>query len=79
MHTFMSDAIVSDCPSAAICHTATNVMEYYQEGSASAAISPTSTSDVVGQGSKIEGITFGEDLKDGSLGVVSSLCSTHQA
>jgi len=31
--TSMSDPILSDCPSAAICHMAKNGMEYWQEGS----------------------------------------------
>ena len=51
-----------------ICHTAPllpsvaqqqNVMEYWWEGSTSAAIPPTSASDVVGQHNKIGDITFG--------------------
>ena len=52
--TSMSDAILSECPSAAICHMAPNV----GEGSTSAAIPPTSASDSVGQHNKIGGITF---------------------
>jgi len=54
----MSDSILSDCPSAAICHTATNLTGYWQEGSTSALIAPTSTADVMGQQNKIGGITF---------------------
>ena len=53
----MSDVILSDCPSAAICCTATNVMGYWWEGSTSTAITPTSASDIVGQYNKIGGIT----------------------
>ena len=50
-----------------LCHTAPllpsvtqqrNVTEYCQEGSASTAIPPTLTSDVMGQHNKIGGITF---------------------
>jgi len=37
-------------------------MEYRQEGSPPTAIPPTSTSDVVGQQNKIEGIAFGAAL-----------------
>jgi len=54
--TSVSVAVVSDCPSAALCHMAT--LEYWWEGSTSTAISPTSTSYVVGQHNKIGGITF---------------------
>ena len=55
----MSDAILSDCPSAAICHTQQQIVtEYLWEGSTSSAIPPTSTSDIVGQHNKIGGITF---------------------
>jgi len=54
----MPDAIVSDCPSAAICHTATtHVREYWWEGSASTAVPPL-TSDIMGQHNKIGGIIF---------------------
>ena len=35
-----------------------NVMEYCQESSVSTAIPPISTSDIMGQHNKIEGITF---------------------
>jgi len=38
------------------------VMEYWQEGSTSAAIPQTSTSDTVGQYYKIRGVTFGAAL-----------------
>ena len=56
--TSMSDTGLTDCPSAAICHTATackgmlvgRLNLYY--------ISPTSTSDVVGRHSNISGIFF---------------------
>jgi len=37
-------------------------MEYWWEGSTSAAIPPTATSDVMDQYNKIEGITFGAAL-----------------
>ena len=54
-----------------LCHTAPllpsvtqqrNVTEYCQEGSASTAIPPTLTSDVMGQHNKIGGITFRANL-----------------
>ena len=54
----LSDVILSDCPSAAICHTPQNVMGCWQKGSTSTAISPTSTSDIVGQCDNIRGITL---------------------
>jgi len=38
------------------------IMECWQEGSTSTAVPPTSTSDVVGQQNKIEGIIFGPAL-----------------
>ena len=47
-HTSMSDAVVSDCPSAAICPTAKKITGYWQEGSTFAAIPPVSASDVMG-------------------------------
>ena len=62
IHTSLSDTMVSDCSTAAICHMATPVMEYFWEGSASTATSPTSVSDVVGQHLKRRGITFGAAL-----------------
>jgi len=37
-------------------------MEYWWEGSVSAVIQPTSTSDIVGQHNKIGGISFGAAL-----------------
>jgi len=46
--TSMSDTIVSECPSAAICHEQQNVMEYCWKGSPSTAIPPTSISDIEG-------------------------------
>ena len=52
IHSSMSDTILSDCTSVAICHRATNVTEHWWEGSTSPAIPPTSTSDVVGQHNK---------------------------
>ena len=56
-YTPMSDAILSDFPSAASCHMATNT-EYWREGSTSIVTPPTSTSDVMGQHNKLGGITF---------------------
>ena len=40
-----------------------HVMECWCEGSASTAITPTFTSDFMGQYNKIEGVTFGTVLK----------------
>ena len=39
-----------------------NVTEYWWKGSTSAAVPPTSTSDIVGQHHKIGGIAFGTAL-----------------
>ena len=52
------DTILSDCPTAAICHIAKNVMENWWEGSSSTAVPPTSASDFVHQHNKVKGITF---------------------
>ena len=51
----MTDTILSDCLSAAICHTAT---KYKQEGSASTAIPPTAASAIVGLHNKMAGTIF---------------------
>jgi len=56
--TSVSDATVSDCPSADICCTQQHVMEYWCEGSTSTAIPPTSASDVADQHQNIGGIAF---------------------
>jgi len=69
-HTFassafpsMSDAILSECPSLLpSVMRQQHVMEHWWEGSASTAIPPASTSDMVGQDHKIGGITFGAAL-----------------
>ena len=60
--TFMSDTILSNCSSAAICHIATKYNSMLAESSASTAIPPTSISNVMGQHNKTEGITFGGAL-----------------
>jgi len=57
--TFLSHTILSDCPSAAICHTATCYgMGYLQEGSASTAIPPISASAIVSKHHKVGDSTF---------------------
>jgi len=58
----MSDAILSECPSAANCHTASTCNGILVGGSASTAIPPTSTSGVVGLHIKMGDITFGAAL-----------------
>ena len=58
MHASMSDAILSDRPSAAMCGRATKYNGILVEGSTSTTIPPASTSDVMGQHNKIGGITF---------------------
>ena len=57
----MSDAKLSDCPSAAICHMQQHVREYWWEGSTSTAIS-TTISDIVECNNKKEDVTFGAAL-----------------
>jgi len=57
----MSDAIVLGCLSVAI-NMQQHVMGYCWEGSASTAIPPKSTSDIVGWHNKIGDVTFGASL-----------------
>ena len=52
------------CPSAAICHTATICNRKRWKGSTCTAIPPTSVSDIVGQHHKLWGITFRTALLD---------------
>ena len=59
IHSSTSDAILSDCPSAVICHTATMCNGILWDGSTSAAVPPASTSDIVGPCNKTGGTTFG--------------------
>ena len=61
IRTAMSDTILSDCPSAAICHIATTC-NGIGEVSTPTAIPPKSASHVVGQHNKIEGTAFGAAL-----------------
>ena len=58
----MSDAVLSDCLSAVVCHTEQNVAGYWWEDSVSTVISPTFTYDLMGHCNKIGGITFGANL-----------------
>ena len=67
-HTFAPHAVPYQMP---FCQTVPllpsvlwqqNVMEYWWEGATSAAIPPTSSSDVMGQNNKIESIGFGAAL-----------------
>ena len=58
----MSDTIVSECPSAAICHTATTCSGHWWEGSPSTVVPPAPASDAVGQHNKIGGITLAAAL-----------------
>jgi hypothetical protein len=60
----MSDAILTDCLSAAICLKATKLTNYWPEDSVSTAIQPASAYKVVGQHNKTGGITFGAPLVD---------------
>ena len=70
LHPFVSYTLSCQTP---FCQTAPllpsvaqqqNVMKYFQEGSTSTAIPPTSASDIVGRHNKIGGITLGVDLSD---------------
>jgi len=54
----MSDTILSDCPSAAICHMATTCNEILVRRFSFYFMSPTSASDIMGHYHKIGGITF---------------------
>jgi len=59
LHTFASYAL--PCQTALLLSSVAqqqNLTEYWREGLTSTDISPTSTSDVVGQHNKIGGITF---------------------
>jgi len=56
----MSDAILSDCPSAAICHMGTKWNGILAESFTSTTIPPPSAYDVMGQHHKIEGVIFRE-------------------
>jgi len=58
MLTPLSDAMLSDCPSAAISRMATTHNRTL-EGSSSSAVAPPFASDAVGQNNKIRSITFG--------------------
>ena len=62
IHTSVSDAILSDCPSAAICHRATTWNGILAERFN--LYCHTTTICTVGQHHKIEGITFGAALID---------------
>jgi len=58
----MSDAILSDCPSVAICHTASYVMGYWWKGSTSTAVPPTSAFDLTSEHNKTGDNTFREGI-----------------
>jgi hypothetical protein len=55
----MSDAILPEYSSAALCRTATELTNYWRECSTSTIIPPASTSNVAEQRSEIGGIIFG--------------------
>ena len=56
--------VLSDCaPLLSSASQQQNVMEYWWEGSTSAAVSPASASNVLGQHNKIEGIIFRATLE----------------
>jgi hypothetical protein len=57
LHTLISDTILPECCSAAICHIATKLVNCWQKGSVSIAVPPAFASDVVGHHNKI-GRTF---------------------
>jgi len=74
IHTSMSDTILSDYLSAAICHVTAKVTEYWWEGSTSTAVPPTSASDAMGQHHKIGGIIFGAALIFSNLKCSMLMC-----
>jgi len=51
-----------------------HVTEYQQEGSASSAIPPTSSSEVMGKHNKIRGITFGATSVVWTVPHISKIC-----
>ena len=76
--TFMSDAVLSDCPLLPSVAQQQNVTEYQQEGSPCAAVPPTSASDVVGQHNKIGGVTFVTDpVYHQKIKTIYSNCQKH--
>lgn len=64
--TSTSDAILSDLPSAAICHAATKRNGIPVESPTSTAVPPPSASDGAGRHHKTGGITFGAAGTEGS-------------
>ena len=58
IHTSVSDASLSDCPSAATCHTATEYNGILAGRLTSTAIPPTSTFGIMSQQNKVGGITL---------------------
>jgi len=58
IHTSMSDVILSDCPAAAIYHTATKCNVILVESWAATTIPSTSASDAAGKHNTTGGITF---------------------
>lgn len=60
----MSDAIVSDCPYAAVCPMATKHNGILVGRFSLSIIPQTSTSDVVGQHNKVGGIVFEASLDE---------------
>ena len=58
MRTSLSDGILSDCPSAAICHTATKCKGILARRFHLTVTPPTPASDIVVQHNKMGGITY---------------------
>lgn len=56
IYTFMSDSVLSDCPSGPSVTQPQNLMEYWQEGWNSTAIPPKFSFVIMGQHNKIKGI-----------------------
>jgi len=52
-------------------------MEYWWDSSASTAIPPKSTSDVMGQSNKVRGVAFGAALVDRYVIVINLIYSEH--
>ena len=71
---FVSDAILSDRPSAVICQKAT----YWWDGSTTTVTIPTSSFDVVGQHNKIVGITFRAALVTAADRIIENALPQHR-
>ena len=70
IYSSLLDAVLSDTPLLPGVSWQQNVTEYWWEGSASTAILPTCSTDIMGQHHKIGGITFRVVLINYNSGIV---------